>query len=86
MIGYLVYAEAIMLTSAAPIVLAPEHTARREAAIADAAGAADTVAVQRSRGRNRLADAIFKILCVLIAGFLILVFGVVGGFYFYMVN
>jgi hypothetical protein len=81
-----VYAEAIMLTSAAPIVRAPEPTARREAEISDAAQAADAVAVQRSWGGNRLADAIFKILCVLIGGFLILVFGVVGGFYFYMVN
>jgi hypothetical protein len=83
-IGYLVCAEAIMLTSA-PIVLAPEHTQRGEVTdIADQAP--DAVATPRSRGRNRVADIIFKILCLLTAGFLILVFGVVGGFYIYIVH
>ena len=84
MIGYLVCAEAIMLASA-PIVLTPEYTQRGE--VADTADLApDAVAARRPRGRNRLADVIFKALCLLVAGFLISAFGVIGGFYFYIVR
>ena len=64
-IGYLVWAEAIMLASA-PIVLTPEYTQRGE--VADTANQApDAVAARRPRGRNRLADVIFKALCLLIS-------------------
>jgi hypothetical protein len=81
-IGYLVCAEAIMLASA-PIVLTPEYTQRGE--VADTANQApDAVAARRPRGRNRLADVIFKALCLLIVTFVISVFGIVGGFYLYI--
>jgi len=84
-IASLACAEAIMLTSA-PIVVAPDHTRRREAAD-PAKQTPDAVAAQRRAGRrNRLADGIFKALCLLVASFLISVFGVVGGFYFYIVR
>jgi hypothetical protein len=77
-----VCAEAIMLASA-PIVLTPEYTQRGE--VADTANQApDAVAARRPRGRNRLADVIFKALCLLIVTFVISVFGIVGGFYLYI--
>jgi hypothetical protein len=66
----------------APFVVAPEHTRGGEGDIAETAQA--PVAARRPRRRISLADAIFKTLCLLIAGFLILVFGIVGGFYFYV--
>jgi hypothetical protein len=62
----------------APLVVAPED----ESDIAETAQA--PVAARRARRRISLADAIFKTLCLLIAGFLILIFGIVGGFYFYV--
>jgi len=40
----------------------------------------------RPRTRRRWSDLIFKIVCILIAAFLILVFGTIGAFYLYMVT
>ena len=69
----------------ASFVVAPEHTRRAEADIADAP---DAVAARRPRLRwigVGLANVVFKILCLLIAGLLFFVFGVVGGLYLYVV-
>jgi len=49
---------------------------RVDVAAADAPAAAET---RRPRGRIGLADVIFKVLCLIIAVFFILLFGVIGG-------
>jgi hypothetical protein len=54
--------------------------------MADLAHAPDAVETRRLRRRISLGDVIFKVLCMLITGFVILVLGMVGGFYLYMTS
>jgi hypothetical protein len=62
----------------APFALAPEHTGRSESDMAELAHAPDAVEAQRTRARLCLADVIFKALCLVTAGLLIVVFGILG--------
>jgi len=48
--------------------------------------APDAVEARKPRRRISLGDVIFNILCLLIAAFAILLFGIVGGFYIYMTS
>jgi hypothetical protein len=66
-----------------PAALAPEHIARPNDVVL--APAPDAVEPRRPRHRISLADVIFKALCLLIFAFVVLVLGIVGGF-FYLIS
>ena len=73
----------------APLAVPLEPTRRGVSEMAAAAQAPDAVEARKARKPRRrisLADVIFNILCLLIAAFAILLFGIVGGFYIYMTS
>ena len=70
----------------APLAVPLEPTRRGVSEMAAVAQAPDAVEARKPRRRISLADAIFNILCLLIAAFAILFFGIVGGFYIYMTS
>ena len=70
----------------APLAVPLEPTRRGVSEMAAAAQAPDAVEARKPRRRISLADVIFNILCLLIAAFAILLFGIVGGFYIYMTS
>ena len=70
----------------APLAVPLEPTRRGVSEMAAVAQAPDVVEARKPRRRISLADAIFNILCLLIAAFAILLFGIVGGFYIYMTS
>ena len=70
----------------APLAVPLEPTRRGVSEMAAVAQAPDAVEARKPRRRISLADVIFNILCLLIAAFAILLFGIVGGFYIYMTS
>jgi hypothetical protein len=70
----------------APLAVPLEPTRRGVSEMAAVAQAPDVVEARKPRRRISLADVIFNILCLLIAAFAILLFGIVGGFYIYMTS
>ena len=70
----------------APLAVPLEPTRRGVSEMAAVAQAPDAVEARKPRRRISLADVIFNILCLLIAAFAILFFGIVGGFYIYMTS
>ena len=70
----------------APLAVPLEPTRRGVSEVAAVAQAPDAVEARKPRRRISLADVIFNILCLLIAAFAILFFGIVGGFYIYMTS
>jgi hypothetical protein len=70
----------------APLAVPLEPTRRGVSEMAAVAQAPDVVEARKPRRRISLADVIFYILCLLIAAFAILFFGIVGGFYIYMTS
>jgi hypothetical protein len=74
----------VMASVSTHVVLAPERMGRRKGT--EPAHAPDAVETRRLRRRISLGDVIFKALCMLITGFVILVLGMVGGFYLYMTS
>lgn len=70
----------------APLAVPLEPTRRRVSEMAAVVQAPDAVEARKPRRRISLADVIFNILCLLIAAFAILLFGIVGGFYIYMTS
>jgi hypothetical protein len=70
----------------APLAVPLEPTRRGVSEMAAVAQAPDVVEARKPRRRISLADVIFNILCLLIAAFAILFFGIVGGFYIYMTS
>jgi hypothetical protein len=69
-----------------PLAVPLEPTRRGVSEMAALAQAPDAVEARKPRRRISLADVIFNILCLLIAAFAILFFGIVGGFYIYMTS
>ena len=69
-----------------PLAVPLEPTRRGVSEVAAVAQAPDAVEARKPRRRISLADVIFNILCLLIAAFAILLFGIVGGFYIYMTS
>ena len=74
----------VMASVSTHVVLAPERIGRRKGT--EPAHAPDAVETRRLRRRISLGDVIFKALCIPITGFVILVLGMVGGFYLYMTS
>jgi hypothetical protein len=74
----------VMASASTRVVLAPERMARGKST--EPAHAPDAVETRRLRRRISLGDVIFRALCILITGFVILVLGTVGGFYLYMTS
>lgn len=70
----------------APLAVPLEPTRRGVSEVAAVAQAPDAVEARKPRRRISLGDVIFNILCLLIAAFAILLFGIVGGFYIYMTS
>ena len=70
----------------APLAVPLEPTQGGVSEMAAVAQAPDAVEARKPRRRISLADVIFNILCLLIAAFAILFFGIVGGFYIYMTS
>ena len=70
----------------APLAVPLEPTRRGVSEVAAVAQAPDAVEARKPRRRISLGDVIFNILCLLIAAFAILFFGIVGGFYIYMTS
>ena len=70
----------------APLAVPLEPTQGGVSEMAAVAQAPDDVEARKPRRRISLADVIFNILCLLIAAFAILFFGIVGGFYIYMTS
>lgn len=70
----------------APLAVPLEPTRRGVSEMAAVAQAPDAVEARKPRRRISLADVIFNILCLLIAAFATLLFGIVGGFYIYMTS
>ena len=70
----------------APLGVPLEPTRRGVSEMAAVAQAPDAVEARKPRRRISLADVIFNILCLLIAAFAILLFGIVGSFYIYMTS
>ena len=64
----------------APLAVPLEPTRRGVSEMAAVAQAPDAVEARKPRRRISLADVIFNILCLLIAAFAILLFGIVGAF------
>jgi hypothetical protein len=74
----------VMSSVSTRVVLAPERIARGKST--EPTHAPDAVETRRLRRRISLGDVIFRALCILITGFVILVLGMVGGFYLYVTS